>query len=130
MIHSRSVTADPRNGAMKTCVCAPVAPAANAIHRPSGEKRALNRLLDGCESTVCSSPVEIFIKSTIFDRPVRTVSRLDPSGDQSQILKQPFNVEDRPALATSFSETTQVLSTMGGKTSCLPSGERSGRYPT
>src|SRR5207237_92143 len=76
-----------------------VAPAATAIRRPAGEKRAPYRLLLGCDSTVCRSPVESFVKSTVFACPGWNVSRLDPSGDQSQVLKQPFSIvtSDRDA---------------------------------
>src|SRR5579864_6362596 len=55
-IHSRSGGGELRNGAMKTRARAAVEPAENAIQRPSGEKRATNRLLVGCESTVCRTP--------------------------------------------------------------------------
>src|SRR5437016_3376382 len=60
-IHSRSGVAEPRTGATKTRVSAPVAPAANAIHRPSGDKRAAKKLLPGWESTIRRAPVEIFL---------------------------------------------------------------------
>ena len=113
-IHSRSGAGEPRHGAMKTRVCAPVEPAANAIHRPSGEKRAANRLLTGCESTVCRSSVAIFSNSTVFDCPGRNVSRLEPSGDQSQIPKQPFSVENRRGGATCCRSTAQVRFTGEG----------------
>src|SRR5260221_5683859 len=94
-IQSCCVAGDPRHGAMKAGAWAPVVPAANAIHRPSGEKRAAKRLPPGSESTVCRSPLEIFINSTVLATPGPNVSRLEPSGDQSQILKQPFSVKNR-----------------------------------
>src|SRR5579859_5134932 len=108
---------------------AAVAPAANVIERPSGEKRASNRLPLGCESTVCLSPVEIFIKSTFLVSEGLNVSRLDPSGDQSQILKQPFSSAGGPGGDRLCSATRHLLFSKTGNTSFFPSADNTGRYP-
>src|SRR5260370_33791684 len=96
VIHSRSGGGELRKGAMKTFAGAPLGPAANAIQRPSGEKRAPNTLPLRGERTGCRLPVEIFIRSIFFVSPGWNVSKLEPSGDQSQMLKQPFNSVSRP----------------------------------
>src|SRR5713226_3855132 len=92
-IHSASRTAAGRKGATKIRTSTLEALAANAIQRPSGEKRAPNKPIFGCVRTFLRSPEEIASDSTsLTPAEGRKSRRCAPSGDQSQIPKHPGRV--------------------------------------
>src|SRR5262249_43954622 len=89
-IHSASLMAPPWNGATKTSDSIKVTPAENAIHLPSREKPASITLNFGRDTSGWIPPASVFhsdAETTVSAG--LDISKLEPSGDQSQTLKQP-----------------------------------------